>query len=523
MNKCCAFGVALTLAGAASLYADTSVVFNEIRYHPATNEAGLEWVELHNQMAVDVDISGWRLDGGIHYTFASNSIVRGGGYAVVAISPDSLAAISGLTGLFGPFTSRLSNSGETLQLRNNSGRVVDEVTYGVGGDWPVAPDGSGGSLAKIDPDTASGPAQNWAASEQVGGTPGLENFPAPGTVGPSVTLISADAAWRCNASGSDLGTAWQAPSYSDDSWTVRAGLTNRPVATLFNTGLAATRTVLAAGSSDPHYIIPASAQGSVGANATVIQNHPAWLANDALSSWIGVLNPGTESVAAGNYSYQTAFSLAGFLPSSVALSISVSADDSVSDVYLNGQALGLSFTGYSSFSAAFVVSNGLKSVTNTLEFRTLNGGTSANPHGFRALVSGAGTAMNTNSPLPLGSTTSYYRKTFFSSSAPGSVELKLRPLIADGAVVYLNGVEVYRVNLPSGIVAFDTPALTNVTLPDFVGWVSVPTSSLVAGSNVLAVEVHQVAGSPDGAFFGAQLLSTPMPAQARAPITVAIT
>jgi hypothetical protein len=522
MNKCCAFGVALTLAGAASLYADTSVVFNEIMYHPATNEAGLEWVELHNQMAVDVDISGWRLDGGIHYTFASNSIVRGGGYAVVAISPDSLAAISGLTGLFGPFTSRLSNSGETLQLRNNSGRVVDEVTYGVGGDWPVAPDGSGVSLAKIDPDTASGPAQNWAASEQVGGTPGLENFPAPGTVGPSVTLISADAAWRCNASGSDLGTAWQAPSYSDDSWTVRAGLTNRPVATLFNTGLDATRTVLAAGSSDPHYIITAAAQGSVGGNATVIQNHPAWLANDALSSWIGVLNPGTESVAAGSYYYQTAFSLEGFLPSSVALSISVSADDSVSDVYLNGQALGLSFTGYSSFSAPFVVSNGFKSVTNTLEFRTLNGGTSANPHGFRALVSGAGTAMNTNSPLPLGSTTSYYRKTFFSSSAPGSVELKLRPVIADGAVVYLNGVEVYRVNLPGGTVAFDTPALTNVTLPDFVGWVSVPTSSLVAGSNVLAVEVHQAAGSPDGAFFGAQLLSTPMPAQARAPITVAI-
>src|SRR5437868_3807602 len=38
-----------------SLRADPAVVFNEIMYHPATNEANLEWVELYNQMAVDMD------------------------------------------------------------------------------------------------------------------------------------------------------------------------------------------------------------------------------------------------------------------------------------------------------------------------------------------------------------------------------------------------------------------------------------------------------------------------------------
>ena len=39
--------------------ADSVVVFNEVHYHPAEREAELEWVELHNQMAVDVDLSGW--------------------------------------------------------------------------------------------------------------------------------------------------------------------------------------------------------------------------------------------------------------------------------------------------------------------------------------------------------------------------------------------------------------------------------------------------------------------------------
>ena len=45
-------------------------------YHPnATNEAQLEWVELHNQMAVDMDISGWSLAGGVKFTFAEGTVI----------------------------------------------------------------------------------------------------------------------------------------------------------------------------------------------------------------------------------------------------------------------------------------------------------------------------------------------------------------------------------------------------------------------------------------------------------------
>ena len=168
--------------------ADTSVVFNEIMYHPWTNEPATEWVELYNQMAVDVDLSGWALDGGVTYSFPSNTIVRGRGFLVVAVSPVTLMAATGLTNVFGPFSGRLSNSGETLQLRNNSGRVVDEVSYGVDGDWPVTPDGSGVSLAKLDHDTASGPAENWSFSEQVGGTPGADSTAQPSMTSPSLVF-----------------------------------------------------------------------------------------------------------------------------------------------------------------------------------------------------------------------------------------------------------------------------------------------------------------------------------------------
>ena len=37
---------------------DSVVVFNEIMYHPEDAD-GIEWIELHNQMSVDVELSGW--------------------------------------------------------------------------------------------------------------------------------------------------------------------------------------------------------------------------------------------------------------------------------------------------------------------------------------------------------------------------------------------------------------------------------------------------------------------------------
>ena len=169
MKRLFLLGVLTLLAPvfAASLRADTTVVFNEIMYHPASNETTLEWIELRNQMAVDVDVSGWSITGGMQYTFASNTIVRGGGFALLTLSPATMMSVTGSTNVLGPFTGRLSNGGDTLRLRNNSGRVVDEVSYGTDGDWPVAPDGSGVSLAKRNSDTASGPASNWTAANRL--------------------------------------------------------------------------------------------------------------------------------------------------------------------------------------------------------------------------------------------------------------------------------------------------------------------------------------------------------------------
>ncbi len=148
-----AFFASLTLVAilATRLPADSTVVFNEVMYHPLDRELELEWCELHNQMAVDMDISGWSLGEGVFFAFPEGTIIPGGGYLVVAIAPVALETETGHAGALGPYDGRLSNAGESIGLFNNNRRLMDHLDYGVGGNWPVAPDGSGLSLARSAP------------------------------------------------------------------------------------------------------------------------------------------------------------------------------------------------------------------------------------------------------------------------------------------------------------------------------------------------------------------------------------
>ena len=90
-------------------------------------------------------------------------------------------------------------------------------------------------------------------------------------------------------------------------------------------------------------------------------------------------------------------------------------------------------------------------------------------------------------------TTVYFRCTFDGAALPQDATCFARLRCDDGAVVYLNGTEVFRYNLPEGIISFDTSALTPVegtnqdTLVEFV----IPANLFIPGTNLLAAEVHQ--------------------------------
>ncbi len=91
-------------------------------------------------------------------------------------------------------------------------------------------------------------------------------------------------------------------------------------------------------------------------------------------------------------------------------------------------------------------------------------------------------------------TTTYFRRHFTVANPSIYTNLLIELLRDDGAVVYLNGVELTRDNLPAGAISYATLASANSGADAYIP-TTVPVSALVAGDNVLAVEVHQINGS----------------------------
>jgi len=86
--------------------------------------------------------------------------------------------------------------------------------------------------------------------------------------------------------------------------------------------------------------------------------------------------------------------------------------------------------------------------------------------------------------------TIYFRTRFtFDGDAAYSI-LRLQTIVNDGAVYYLNGVELVRLGMPDGPITYNTPARGNAGPAPFT-YIDVDAPSLVAGENVLAVELHQ--------------------------------
>lgn len=97
--------------------------------------------------------------------------------------------------------------------------------------------------------------------------------------------------------------------------------------------------------------------------------------------------------------------------------------------------------------------------------------------------------------------TTYFRHTFTVSKANTFDSLTLLLAINDGIVIYLNGKEILRNNMPSGRFFYNTPA-AKVIAPDAMSVSkNIPTKFLRDGVNIIAVELHQSSPqSPDAAF-----------------------
>src|SRR5688572_33288115 len=92
--------------------------------------------------------------------------------------------------------------------------------------------------------------------------------------------------------------------------------------------------------------------------------------------------------------------------------------------------------------------------------------------------------------------TTYFRHVFEVADLTGITNVVVRLLRDDGGIVYLNGVEVLRVNMPAGPVTYLTLASSAAggTNSTTFFTTNISPSLLIIGRNILAVEIHQSGG-----------------------------
>ena len=145
------------------------LVINEIHYNPANNPVLESFVELYNPATVPVDLSLWRLAGGVNYTIPAGTVVAAGGFVVVAQDPPTLLSRYGVAAL-GPWTGGLNNEGDRVTVLDALDKTVNEVQYASEFPWPIGANGGGGSMALVNPSLDNDLGSSWRT----------ENPPSPG-------------------------------------------------------------------------------------------------------------------------------------------------------------------------------------------------------------------------------------------------------------------------------------------------------------------------------------------------------
>jgi hypothetical protein len=106
-----------------------------VEFNPLGGNQQHEFVRLSNPAQFAVEISGWKLDGAVNFTFAPGTVLPSNGVAYLSPNVRAFKARSvsprGGQGHFvlGPYKGQLSARGETLRLLNEFGQTVNTFTY----------------------------------------------------------------------------------------------------------------------------------------------------------------------------------------------------------------------------------------------------------------------------------------------------------------------------------------------------------------------------------------------------------
>jgi hypothetical protein len=144
----------------------------ELMYHPKT--ADTEFIELQNIGVDAIELTKVRFTDGVDFSFPSVTLAPGEVLVVVENEAAFAAKYPGFSGIIaGQYSGRLSNGGETIELRDATDAVIQTFAYQ--DNWYPSTDGDGYSLTIVDP--VADPGQwnqpdGWLPSSSKGGSPG---------------------------------------------------------------------------------------------------------------------------------------------------------------------------------------------------------------------------------------------------------------------------------------------------------------------------------------------------------------
>jgi hypothetical protein len=206
------------------------LIINEVMYGPIQKfglganltsfpNPNMEFVELRNTTGTALNVGGWRVTGGIEYTFAAGLTVPAYGFIVLTnLAPSDFRllypTLPAAAVVVGPVTGFLNNTGEKLRIERPTGpavngvtpyTVVDRLNYDNKGAWPTAPDETAGSLIRRNPLVYGNDVTNWQASSQATGSPGVVNLPsvAPTVDAGADVVVTEGATWTQQGSFTD--------------------------------------------------------------------------------------------------------------------------------------------------------------------------------------------------------------------------------------------------------------------------------------------------------------------------------
>ncbi len=113
--------------------AGPSLIISEVLFNPIGSDAQREFIEIFNPNGVALDLSGYSirddLGSGSPFFFPFGAQILPGETLIIARNLTGFESFFGFSPDFGGFTMGLNNGGDFVQLKDNTGTVIDLVAW----------------------------------------------------------------------------------------------------------------------------------------------------------------------------------------------------------------------------------------------------------------------------------------------------------------------------------------------------------------------------------------------------------